>query len=296
MNALEDLVRASRRLSPRTKDAYCQGVRDFLSFAGGVEADWTPVNVERWVAHLEGRGLAAQTVNHYLAGLKWASQRRHLLEDARDFAAATETLRVTRKVNPNRALSADEARRLLATCAGDSWLDLRDRSIILLGMRAGLRRWEIAPLTWPCLQGSTLNVVGKGGRHETVLLDDAVLWTLSAWDHKSHARPSDFMFVRERPFLSGPPRALTTGGIYEVIVKRAKQAGISDVSPHTLRHTFATLLLEAGVEPWRVQLAMRHRGPAPGAPGSSGSGLGPVTQRYAHDDRPAGAALTVLDE
>lgn len=282
---LLQLVRASRKLMPKTRDHYTRYIAAFLSYANG-RGKWSAPLVEEWVQQLlETR--SAQSVNKYLSAVKWASKRAAAMHGIVDFAAPIEALRETAAVRPQRALSLEEAQKLVATCDGRGFADARDRAILLLGLRAGLRRHEIAAARWSKLDGATLNIIGKGGHAEQAQLDAETLRALKAWAAAAppFGGPEDPMFLRQRARLDGKPPALTYAGVYEIILRRARQAGIADMSPHTLRHTFITLLLQAGVPPWRVQLAARHRGRL------EGQGLHPTTQNYAHDNRPVGELL-----
>ena len=293
--SLLELIAGSRRLSDRTKKAYSVGVQSFLASLGDTSP--TPLAVERWATELQARGVQPQTVNNYLAGVKWASARFYAMDLGPDFAAQAEQFKVERQVRPQHALTAAEAARLIAACEGENRSAVRDRTIIILGLRAGLRRNEIAKARWQDLAGNVLTVVGKGGHDETVELDEQTMAQLAVWRKMTlgprtvplyGTAPRIYLFTAARPDLeAAAERALTPDGVYKIIVSRARAAGIRNVSPHTLRHTFATLLAVAGLPPWRIQSAMRHRGGA----------LNATTAGYVHDPGgPPGALLGNFDK
>jgi integrase len=258
MTRLELLVEESRKLAPHTKREYRAAVRSFVQVAGATPdlRFWTPRAVEAWVTAMQRRGLAPQTINTRLAGLKWASRRHAAVDGGVDFAAPIEGVRMGDQVRPQHSLTQAEVDRLYATCAGDTWADLRDRTIIALGVRAGLRREEIAKLEWAGLAGARLTFKAKGQRTDSVMLDAVTRELLTRWRRRCGNPPEGRILLSAR----GPRRqGLSAQGVYHIIKSRAAIAGVAELTPHTLRHTCASLLLAAGVSPWRVGLHLRHR-------------------------------------
>ncbi len=288
MTRLEQLVTDSRRLSVRTKESYLAGVRSFLKHAGEDEARWTPVIAEEWVKAEIARGLAPQTVNQALSGLRWAAYRRSEMDGATNFARPVEPFPVERKVNPQRALSVDEVRQLLAVVPEDgSRVERRDRVIVMLGLRAALRRKEIVQARWSTIKSGKMPFIGKGGRERTAFLDAEVQRALEAY---RTVAPAGVDAVLVRADLGTQARAdakpLSPDGVYKILCRRATEAGIADLTPHTLRHTCATLLEAAGVPPHLIQQHLGHRG---GGRGEMNS----VTAGYVHHDKPISAALVI---
>jgi len=161
-----------------------------------------------------------------------------------------------------RYLAPKEVERLIAACDGSSPHRRRDRAILLLLARLGLRagdvaRLRLADIEW---QTGTLRVSGKG-RYQVRLplpqdVGDAIISYLEC---RPAAHGSDQVFVRNiapfRPFVRGD-------GISGVVRRAMKRAGV--VSPakgaHALRHTAATEMLRQGVPLDRIALVLRHRG------------------------------------
>lgn len=146
-------------------------------------------------------------------------------------------------------LTAEEVQALLKTCAGKSFMDRRDRAIFLLLIDTGMRLNEIRQLTLDTvdLDTQTMAIVGKGRRPRMPHFDVTAAAALDAY---LRARTR---FVNERPQFAevralwlGPRGALANGGIYQMVVRRAKQAGIEGVHPHLFRHGFANDWLAAG--------------------------------------------------
>lgn len=271
---LHDALARSRRLAPRSAALYRRGLDAFVGFAG--PGPWTGAHVEAFRDALAARGLRPASVNAYLAGVRYASRRLADLGLGPDFARAAELQRIDWA--PRAVLTLSQARALVAACQGREPRDLRDRALILIGLRAGLRRAEIVGLGFDDVAPEALRVRRKGGRVETVPLDDeagAALRAWSGWLARRGIRTGPvFRAVSPRPALEGGAwgvgaRALTADGFRRALAARAARAGLRGVHPHALRHTFVTLALQAGQPLARVALLASHRDPK-------------TTMRYAH--------------
>ena len=144
---------------------------------------------------------------------------------------------------PPEFLGEDELRRLLKTCDGKTFIDRRDRAIIMLFIDTGLRRRELGTLTLEDvdLDAGVVRVVGKGNRTRFVPFGRRVArdldWYLRARaQHRDASRPA---------FWLSHHGAMTPSGVYQTIVKRAKEAGLEGVHPHLFRHGFADAWLKA---------------------------------------------------
>lgn len=172
---------------------------------------------------------------------------------------------------PPTMLTADEVRALLKTCVGKTFMDRRDRAILLLLIDTGMRLHEIVQLRLDSvdLKANTLAIIGKGRRPRMPHFDRVAADALDAY---LRAR---IRFVNERPRLAADP-ALWLGqrggfrrsGIAQMLKRRAQQAGIStNIHPHLFRHGFANDWLAAGgtegdlarLAGWKPGSAMLHR-------------------------------------
>lgn len=160
-----------------------------------------------------------------------------------------------------RALEPGQARRLLASCDRETPAGLRDFAILTLLLRLGLRRGEVAALALEDLdwRAGELIVRGKGRRLERLPLPADVGEAIAAYlqhgrPHRVEGRP---VFVR----LKAPHRALSPGGITQVVVAAARRAGLPSITAHRLRHTAATELLRAGAPLEEIGQLLRHRSP-----------------------------------
>lgn len=154
-------------------------------------------------------------------------------------------------------LSAEEVQHLLASPPKDIVLGLRDRAILALLYGTGIRASECATLVEKDvdLAAGTICVTGKGGHQRTLPLNPKVAESLKAYHQVRADVPARGMFFRSRT-----GKAMSRGAIYERVRTHARRARIAKrVSPHTLRHTFATHLVRAGVGLVTIRDLLGHR-------------------------------------
>lgn len=154
-------------------------------------------------------------------------------------------------------LSAEEVERLLATPDTGTILGLRDRAILALLYGTGIRATECASLRQQDvdLDEQTVSVIGKGGHQRTVPLNERVVAALELYARVRGAALPTAPFFRSRR-----GRAMSRYAIYERVRTWAERARIKKrISPHRLRHTFATHLLRAGVGLVTIRDLLGHR-------------------------------------
>ena len=158
-----------------------------------------------------------------------------------------------------RFLEPGELRRLLASCDRRSGLGRRDFAILTLLARLGLRRGEVARLELDDLdwRAGELEVRGKGDRQERLPLPADVGEALAGYLRRGRPRSAQgrCVFVR----VKAPHRALSPGGITNVVIAAGGRAGLGPIAAHRLRHTAATELLRAGATLPEVGQVLRHR-------------------------------------
>lgn len=158
-----------------------------------------------------------------------------------------------------RGLDADQVRALLSSCDRDTVAGRRDLAILLLLVRLGMRRGEVAQLLLDDIdwRAAELRVRGKGNRVERLPLPVDVGETLA--EYLRHGRPADAqgrsVFVR----MKAPHRALTPPGVTQVVVSAGKRAKLGEITAHRLRHTAASELLRQGAPLREIGQLLRHR-------------------------------------
>lgn len=255
-------LRKHRGASDATIRLYARDAAGMMTALGSDPTGWQPKDVRGYVlerASRCGRGTIEKMTTSLRAFLRYlavAGRCRSGLDGAVPAYAHWQLAEMP------RYLSAEQVDRLIAACDGDAGARRRDRAIVLLLARLGLRAGDVAQLRLNDIEWETgsLRVTGKS-RYQVRLplpqdVGDAIAGYLEC---RPPACRSDCVFLRTiapcRPFLRGD-------GISSVVKRAMKRAGI--VSPfkgaHVLRHTAATEMLRHGVPLEKIGLVLRHRG------------------------------------
>jgi integrase/recombinase XerC len=228
---------------------------------GGLKPDRLTTRVIRaYLAWLHGQGYAKTTIARRLAAVR--SWLRFLCRQGVIARNPTDGLRGPRqdKRLPH-FLSAEQMTKLLDT-PGDTTLGTRDRALFETMYSAGLRVSELVgvDLDDMDLDGGTLVVRGKGKRERVALLGRPAIKAMREW---LAVRDTLVAGLRASPaavFLNRFGRRLTTRSVARFLEKYLARAGLDPrSSPHTLRHSFATHLLDAGADVRSVQELLGHR-------------------------------------
>ncbi len=141
----------------------------------------------------------------------------------------------------------------------NGFLGTRDRALLEVFYSSGARVSEIASAEMEnlYLDGGSLKVIGKGGDERTVFLtDESVRWLKKYFA----MRKEKFGSIDGPLFVNSRGRRITVRGIFYIIVKRSREAGLlQGISPHTLRHSFATELLNQGADIRAIQEMLGHK-------------------------------------
>jgi integrase/recombinase XerD len=256
-----------RGLSRNTLQAYRSDLLQYGEFlrARGLSAERAEHgDVAAFLAELaaggEGRApAAAATLGRKAACLR--SFYRHLRREGTMSSDPTAELRGPRKPQRlPRVLTRDEVNRLLEQPRGTGPLGLRDRAILELMYACGLRASEAVSLDLSDvdLEEGVLRARGKGSKERIVPVGRQALTALAAY--LRGGRPQILGPLAERRlFLNRRGGGLTRQGLYKIVQGYARRAGLADrMSPHTLRHTFATHLLAGGCDLRSLQEMLGH--------------------------------------
>jgi integrase/recombinase XerD len=258
VDAFDAYLRVERQLSPASVSAYASDLRDFARGAAGLLAA-SGGTVRDYISRCVSRGDQPRSTARRLSAIRQFF-RFCLLENllATDPSAGIESPRPARKL-PS-VLGVDEVTRLLDLPAGESPLDLRNRAILELLYDGGLRVSELVGLTADRIDfdGGLVTVLGKGDKERLIPLGETALERLRAYLELS--RPALARGGRPRTlFLNARGGRLSRQAVWTLIRAMIRKAGIDrHVSPHTLRHSFATHLLENGADLRAVQMMLGH--------------------------------------
>ena len=262
---------AQRRGSPHTITAYRRDVTRALDRAAGAgkpvpSAAWTRDLLEGAMRDLHQRGLSAASAARALAA--WRSFSRFCLRrgiTTTDPAQALAFPRLPRRL-PRTLPVGDLKQALDRLAASDDPAALRDRALLEIAYSSGLRLAELVGLNRGDLDraGGLLRVRGKGRRERIVPVGDSALRQLERYlgarDAGTAPRPPATARGDEPVFVGPAGRRLSGRTVQRVVQRRLGEvAGGLGVTPHALRHSFASHLLDRGADLRAIQELLGHR-------------------------------------
>jgi integrase/recombinase XerD len=277
LEGFRDFLALEAGHSTNTVEAYLRDLRRMGEFAlsrgvadpGAV----TRADLRDFVYLLKDLGLSAATIRREVSAIR--TYYGFLLGEGRVQDDPSDRLETPRRgrVLPE-VLSVREVESLLGAPGIDDPLGWRDRALLELGYGAGMRVSELCGLGTAdlLLTEQLVRVFGKGGKERLVPLGRAVIGAVSVYLHT--LRPTlDHGRTRGRLLLNARGEPLSRVGAWGIVRRSAERAGIRKrVTPHTLRHSFATHLLEGGADLRAVQEMLGHADLS-------------TTQIYTHVDR-----------
>lgn len=247
-------------LAPNTLASYERDLKKYFRAMRSRDPDAiSPADVNAFLSSLSGSGIAAPSIARNLAAVR--GFHKFLQIDGLAQSDPTVNLETPRgwKRLP-KTLSMFEVDALLAQPDLSTILGLRDKAMLELLYATGIRVSELVGLRMQNvnLERGFLVVMGKGSKERAVPLGEAAAKAVRSYSER--ARPlllngadSDFLFISSRR------RGITRQMFWERIKLHARTAGItSSISPHTLRHCFATHLLDNGADLRAVQAMLGH--------------------------------------
>jgi integrase/recombinase XerD len=276
--AFRHYLQAERGMAANTVLAYGRDLDRFaLWVAGGGLDDYLQPSVRalsHYLSHLREEGLAPASTARHLIALKMFY--RFLRMEERAPASAVELLSSpTLWERIPQVLSPESVEKLLAAPQPADRFYLRDRALLETLYATGSRASEVVGLKLAdlFLDSGFCKCLGKGNKQRVVPLGQPALAALRSF--LSDARPELVRAIPDSPwvFVSRGGRALTREMLWIIVKKYVRRAGLNaKVSPHTLRHSFATHLLAGGADLRTVQELLGHANIR-------------TTQHYTHVDR-----------
>ena len=277
LDRFSDYLTLEQGSSPRTLEAYRRDVERLVDYARtkGVQTptDVTSRTLREFVYHLKDLGLSPSSIRRNISAVR--TYFRFLMADGavvRDPSERLETPQRWRTL-PD-VLTVQEVERLLAAPTLDDPFAFRDRAMLELAYGAGLRvsEWITLGVRDALLEDKLVRVFGKGSKERLVPIGRTAIGAVATYLRELRPRlergsGKGILFLNAR----GEP--LSRMGAWKILRRYVERAGITkDVSPHTLRHSFATHLLEGGADLRAVQEMLGHADIS-------------TTQIYTHVDR-----------
>lgn len=277
LERFDDFLALEHGSADRTREAYRRDVMRLASYAVGrsanTPAELTPAHLRDFVYHLKDLGLAPSSIRRTIAGLRtWFA---FLVAEGAIPGDPSDRLELPKRWQTlPEVLSQAEVAALLAAPSQDDALYYRDKAMLELAYGAGLRvsEWTSVAVRDVHMDERLVRVFGKGSKERLVPFGRSAAAAIA-------------IYIRElRPklergggkgvlFLNARGTPLSRMGAWTILRKHVERAGIrKPVTPHTLRHSFATHLLEGGADLRAVQEMLGHADVS-------------TTQVYTHVDR-----------
>ena len=247
----------ARGMGEKTRRAYGVDLAQLADWASSRDIDsraLTPRELRHFAGVVSERGATKSTVARKLAAIR--TFYRQLVERGELEANPAELISSPKKdAYLPKVLKADEVAELLDQIPDSTPLDLRDRALLELAYAAGLRAEELVNLDVGSLDADAeeVRVEGKGGRTRVVPVGEHAWRALERY--LARGRTVLSCGESEALFLSKSGRRLSTSDVRRRLTLQTRRAG---VSPHTLRHSFATHLLEGGADLRTIQELLGH--------------------------------------
>jgi integrase/recombinase XerD len=277
LEQFSDFINLEKGVSPRTDEAYGRDITRFAQYSRSKGAAGptgvTAKLLREYVYHLKDLGLAPSSIRRNVSAVrsyfKFLVGEGHVVRDPSDRLETPKRWRTLPDV-----LSVEEVERLLAAPAIEEPMVFRDRAMLELAYGAGLRvsEWITLGTRDVLFDDMLIRVFGKGGKERLVPIGRKAIGAVALYLRELRPRlergeGKGVLFLNAR----GEP--LTRMGAWKILRRHVTTAGLAKrVTPHTLRHSFATHLLENGADLRAVQEMLGHADIS-------------TTQIYTHVDR-----------
>lgn len=278
LEAFQSYLAFERGLSPRTLDAYRRDIARLIGFLGATRAvqragDATAADLREFTYHLKDLGLRSSSIRRNLSAVR--TYYAFLVAEGligTDPSEQLESPRTWRRL-PN-VLSRNDARRLLEAPDPSGRFYWRDKALLEFAYASGVRVSELIGLRVAdlALEEGFARVFGKGAKERLVPVGRSALQAARIYLRELRPR-LERGEGKGAVFLNAHGKPLSRMGVWKILRKHVERAGITKrVTPHTLRHSFATHLLEGGADLAAVQEMLGHADIS-------------TTQLYTHVDR-----------
>lgn len=256
-------LKREKGLSENTIDAYLRDITQYITFLEKYRKlkrveQIDKSDIQAYLKSLKNKDLSAKSTSRKLSSIKGFHQFLLLeKETTTDVSSLIEAPKIER--NLPDVLSVEEVIRLIDHVKGIEPLDLRNLALLELIYGSGLRVSELLNLKISDihLTASYVKIIGKGSKERQVPLGQMSVVALR--EYLTKGRPQLIKIENNFLFLNQYGNKLSRQGFFKLLKKIAKDSNITkEVSPHTLRHSFATHLLEAGIDLRTLQELLGH--------------------------------------
>ena len=253
-------LRVERNLSPKTCDAYKRDLNDYLNYVKKEKIlKISQMDIRNYIRKLNNQGLAPSSISRRFSSIR----SYHKFLTSEKLMVENPTLILSSPKSPKKlpvVISEHEISEIIKCIDDESHFGKRDKAIIEMLYSCGLRVSEICELELSnlFLDDDLIRVFGKGMKERLLPIGKRAKVYLN--NYLMHVRPNfNKRGQSSSVFLSRNGKALTRAMINKILNRWSSLSGISkSISPHTLRHSFATHLLEGGADLRFVQALLGH--------------------------------------
>tara|TARA_Y100001980_G_C14555684_1_gene344827 strand:+ start:6478 stop:7356 length:879 start_codon:yes stop_codon:yes gene_type:complete len=253
-------LRVERNLSPKTCDAYKRDLNDYLDYVKKEKIlKISQMDIRNYIRNLNNQGLAPSSISRRFSSIR----SYHKFLTSEKLMVENPTLIISSPKSPKKlpiVISEHEISEIIKCIDDESHFGKRDKAIIEMLYSCGLRVSEICELELSnlFLDDDLIRVFGKGMKERLLPIGKRAKVYLN--NYLIHVRPNfNKRGQSSSVFLSRNGKALTRAMINKILNRWSSLSGISkSISPHTLRHSFATHLLEGGADLRFVQALLGH--------------------------------------
>lgn len=251
-------IQVERGLAPHTLESYARDLKRLEKWAeksGRCIADLTRPDLRKWIAQLSREGLAPSSIARAVSAARGFF--RFLMLDGHIKSHPAEDLDTPQRfAYLPEFLTEDEINRLFAAPDITEEEGIRDRALLELMYAAGLRVSEVCALKQADIDihAGLLMCHGKGSKERRVPIGKSAIH----WLQQYAALKASYGNANSHYLFMQRGRPLTRQFAWAMIKRYARKAGLKEISPHTLRHSFATHLLQHGADSRSVQALLGH--------------------------------------
>jgi integrase/recombinase XerD len=247
-------LRMERAMSQNTVASYCSDVAFFLESYSGKITTLSPDDIEEFLCSREwiSKRSQARLLSSLRSFCTWLVLEGYLEDNPCDKVDSPKLGRYIPAV-----LSVEEVSTIISAVDGPTWLEKRDKALLEVLYGCGLRVSEAVGLktTSLYLDEGLVRIIGKGDKERLVPIGEMAADAITEYCEE---RPLEFSGC-EHVFINRYGSALSRVSAFKTVKKAAILAGVNkDISPHTLRHSFATHLIENGADIRLVQEMLGH--------------------------------------
>jgi len=258
-------LRVERQLSENTLQSYKRDIKDYSKNIFETQQLETFDNIDRfhimqYLQSLRNKGISARTASRHISSIR--SFHQFLLREKRcdhDPTVHIEMPKIEQKLP--KVLSIEEIDRLIATPNVAKPQGVRDRAMLELLYATGMRVSECIELNLDDIHLTMgfVRVYGKGGKERIIPLGNSSIETCTNYLNKARFQLENVKLRTEALFINQRGKRLTRQGCWKLMKGYAEKAGIEkELTPHILRHSFATHLIENGADLRAVQEMLGH--------------------------------------